>query len=137
MRDIHNYDDIMNLPRPEPKSHPRMPIADRAAQFAPFAALTGFSSVIEETARVTEERPTLDESEKERINRILAGLARHEKEKPLVKVSYFQKDARKSGGHSLTVECPLTKIDTYQKQLILENGLKIPFRDIIDLSRGS
>ena len=137
MRDIHNYDDIINLPRPEPKNHPRMPIADRAAQFAPFAALTGFSSVIEETARVTEERPTLDDSEKERINRILTSLARHEKEKPLVKVSYFQEDARKSGGHSLTVECPLGKIDSYQKQLVLENGLKIPFRDIIDLSRGS
>ena len=133
MPGIHDYDDILSMKRPEPKYHPRMPLADRAAQFAPFAALTGYSEVIREVGRTTEEKRVLDEREKERINRKLITLQSRISLKPFIVVTYFAPDEKKDGGSYLTVNGNLNKIDTYENKLILTNGVKIDFDEIIEL----
>lgn len=135
MRSIHDYEDIIDMPRPEPKNHVRMPAADRAAQFAPFAALTGYNAVIEETARETEARTTLDESEKLKINRTIERLQRCLKERPFAEITFFQQDRKKAGGRYETVKGMIKKIEEYQRQIIMENGTKISFQDIIHIRR--
>lgn len=135
MTGIHNYSDIYNIPRPDLKYHQRMPIADRAAQFAPFAALTGFSGMIEETGRTTEERIILDDKEKERINRRLISLANETGSKPEVQITYFIPDKKKTGGSYQTITGNLNKIDLYNKNIIIKDGVKIEFKDIINITR--
>ena len=135
MTGIHDYSDIINLPRPEPRFHQRMPIGDRAAQFAPFAALTGFSGVIEETGRVTEEKIHLDDREKERISRKLQRLQDEIKQQPDVTVTFFVPDAKKSGGSYQKFRGKLKKIDSYEKRVIFVNGMKINFDDILKIER--
>lgn len=131
MTSIHDYSDIINLPRPEPKRHLRMPLSDRAAQFSPFAALTGYSGVIDEAGRVTEEKIYLDEREKERINRRLIKLQSQIDLHPEVKITVYESDAKKKGGSYSSYLGRLEKIDTYNRVLILSNGLKVKFDDII------
>ena len=133
MTSIHDYSDIIDLPRPEPRFHQRMPIGDRAAQFAPFAALTGFSGVIEETGRVTDEKIHLDQKEKERLNRKLQKLQDEINQQPSVTVTFFVPDTKKSGGSYQEFCGNLKKIDTYQKCLVFTNGMKISFTDIFDI----
>ena len=135
MTGIHNYSDIYNIPRPDLKYHQRMPIADRAAQFAPFAALTGFSGMIEETGRTTEERIILDDKEKERINRRLSSLANETGSKPEVQITYFIPDKKKTGGSYQTITGNLNKIDLYNKNIIIKDGVKIEFENIINITR--
>ena len=135
MTGIHNYSDIYNIPRPDLKYHQRMPIADRAAQFAPFAALTGFSGMIEETGRTTEERIILDDKEKERINRRLRSLANETASKSEVQITYFIPDKKKTGGSYQTITGNLNKIDLYNKNIIIKDGVKIEFKDIINITR--
>ena len=133
MSSIHDYSDIIDLPRPELKWHQRMPTADRAAQFAPFAALTGYSSVIEEIGRTTEERVILDEREKERINRTLQILQSKIGRHPQVKITRFVTDSKKEGGSYQTIKGRLSKIVTAEKLLILTDGSKVKFDDIIKI----
>ena len=135
MTGIHNYSDIYNIPRPDLKYHQRMPIADRAAQFAPFAALTGFSGMIEETGRTTEKRIILDDKEKERINRRLRSLANETASKSEVQITYFIPDKKKTGGSYQTITGNLNKIDLYNKNIIIKDGVKIEFKDIINITR--
>ena len=133
MKSIHDYSDIINLPRPEPRYHQRMPIGDRAAQFAPFAALTGFSGVIEETGRVTEVKIHLTEREIERLNRKLQKLQKEIKKQPSVTITYFVQDTKKSGGSYQEFRGNLKNIDTYKNQLVFTNGMKISFEDILNI----
>lgn len=133
MPGIHDYEDILSIKRPEPQYHTRMPLADRAAQFAPFAALTGYSEVIKEVGRTTEEKRILDEREKERINRKLIALQSRISLQPFVVVTFFTPDEKKEGGTYLTVSGNLKKIDTYENKLILTNGVKIDFEEIIEI----
>ena len=135
MKSIHDYSDIINMPRPEPKRHLRMPLQDRAAQFSPFAALTGFSGVIDEIGRVTEEKIILDEKEKDRINRILISLRSEISQKPLIKITSFIPDTKKEGGSYQTYKGRLLKIDEFEGYLILTNHLKINFDDIISIEK--
>ena len=135
MTGIHDYSDIYNIPRPDLKYHQRMSISDRAAQFAPFAALTGFSGMIEETGRVTEDRIILDEREKERINRRLNSLANIIYTQPEVQITYFTPDIKKSGGSYRTITGKLKKIDLYNNLVIINDGVKIEFEDIININR--
>ena len=123
------------MPRPEPKNHIRMPVSDRAAQFAPFAALTGYNAVIDETARSTNFRMILDDSEKMRINRTLDRLHRIIKEEPYVEITFFDKDRKKAGGYCKTYKAAVRKIDEYQQEIILKNSTKISFQDIIDIRK--
>ena len=93
------YDDIINLPHHVSKKHSQMPIADRAAQFAPFAALTGYGEQIKETARTTEEFHQVSGQEKEELNQKLQILLQTQYKHPLISTYYFTPDARKQGGH--------------------------------------
>ncbi len=133
MPGIHDYDDILSMKRPEPRYHIRMPLADRAAQFAPFAALSGYSEVIHEAGRTTEEKKVLDEWEKERINRKLLTLQSRISLQPFIIVTFFAPDEKKEGGSYLTMSGNLKKIDTYENKLILTNGVKIDFEEIIEI----
>ena len=108
-----NYDDIINLPHHVSERHPHMSVSDRAAQFAPFAALTGYGDVIKETARLTETRPELSEDEKARMDHTQG-------ENAGIVVTYFVPDARKSGGAYRRAAGKLRRVDKAEDTLILE-----------------
>ncbi|MBZ2175599.1 hypothetical protein K8M07_10165 [Schnuerera sp. xch1] len=109
------YDDIINLPRHVSEKRNPMPIIDRAAQFSPFAALTGYDTAIKETARVTEDRIELDVYMKEALNNKLQILIDQLHEYPQVKIIYFQPDEKKDGGSYVTASGTVKKIDEYQE----------------------
>lgn len=92
------YDDIIGLPHPTSSKHPRMPISERAAIFSPFAALSGHSAALAETARLTDQKIELDEDTKAELDRKQAVLLEHIGEQPEVTVTWFQSDERKDGG---------------------------------------
>ena len=129
----HPYEDILHLPHPVSKTHPRMPLMNRAAQFAPFAALTGYDAAVEETARLTDEKLTLDEEQQLLIGERLALLAERVRERPVVALTYFVPDLRKAGGAYLSVKAPVKKVDEYEGLLQLETGRTVPFDDIYSL----
>lgn len=131
--DDHKYDDIIYLEHPTSRRHPRMPVADRAAQFSPFAALTGYDAAIKETARKTERRVELDEYEKAVLDERLRELAAHLDEQPVVTITYFQPDERKEGGAYLTTEGIVRKIDPFERCIVMMDGQKIPIEDISSL----
>lgn len=125
------YDDILHLPHPTSKRHPRMPIADRAAQFSPFAALTGHKAAIEETARVTDRRIELDEDAKEQLDQTLQLLLERIDEQPEITVTWFSPDKKKAGGQHHTATGKLKRIDTQESRLILTDGTQIPLEDLL------
>ena len=127
------YDDIINLPHHVSKTHPHMSIHDRAAQFSPFAALTGYDDSVKETARLTDEKPILDDIEIERIERLLQYLYSIIDEKPRATIQYFIPDDYKAGGKIVEVKESIRKIDVNASKLLLENGTEIPFKDIINI----
>ena len=127
------YEDMLELPHPVSKTHPQMPRRDRAAQFAPFAALTGYEEAVREAARITEEKMILDEDSKEQLDWKLRCLQEKVKEKPTITVTYFLKDEKKKGGKYVTVTGVLKKIDSYTHQFVLESGEEIPVEDIVSL----
>lgn len=125
------YEDIIHLPHPVSKRHKPMPVEDRAAQFAPFAALTGHQAAIEETARITDERVELDEEVKEHLNLQLQELRKNPWRK--IRIVYYVPDGRKSGGSYVTKTGLVKKINEYQKTLVLEDGSRIPLDDISEI----
>ena len=128
------YDDIIALPHPEPRTHPRMSLHDRAAQFSPFAALTGHSAAIAETGRLTDSRITLDESEMARVDAELQHLQELLPSRPTVSITYFVPDERKAGGSYQTVTGTVRRIDTVNGVLLLTDRREIPIADIFDIS---
>lgn len=129
----HLYDDIINMPHHVSTRHPQMPMIDRAAQFSPFAALTGYDAAIAETARLTEEKRELSEEQKQIISRQLHELKARLKTDPSVTVVFFQADGRKSGGSYETITGTAKKVDEYLGALEMSNGIVIPFKDIMSL----
>ena len=127
------YDDIIDLPRPASK-YPKMSRIDRAAQFSPFAALTGHEDSIKETARLTEKQIDLDESQKDEIGRLLSYLAENIQQKPEIAIRWFQPDRRKSGGVYQRARDRVVKIDDYRNEMTLEDGRIIPLRYIVELT---
>ena len=128
-----NYEDIIHLPHHVSSSHPHMPVSDRAAQFAPFAALTGYGDVIKETARQTDAKPELSEDEKEILDykiQLACGLSG---EKPGVRITYFVPDEKKSGGAYHTAEGRIRRINSDTEQLILEDRMQIDLDCIVDI----
>ena len=129
----HQYDDIIDLPHHVSATRPRMSMIDRAAQFSPFAALTGYDAAIKETGRLTARRIDLTEDSRAALDRkqqlLLDNLADH----PEVSVTYFIPDERKSGGAYITVTGIVKKVDDYQRLLLLTDGTKIPLDDILDM----
>lgn len=128
------YDDIINLPHHVSRKHPQMSIHDRAAQFAPFAALTGHGEAIAETARLTDRKIELDDYERLKLDEKLLILQEHIMEMPEVSVTYFCPDEKKEGGKYVTVTKALRKINEMERTLLMEDGMQISIEDILEVS---
>lgn len=130
----HRYDDIIDLPHHVSKKHPQMSLHDRAAQFSPFAALTGYEDAVGEAARLTDRRQELDEEQAALLEQQLSLLTETAADRPEITVTYFLPDARKSGGKYVTVRGALRRIDETEKTLIFTDGRRIAIRDIWEIS---
>lgn len=130
------YADIIDLPHPEPQNHPRMPQENRAAQFAPFAALSGYGDAVNETARLTDERMELNEDAKDALNDAMRriqhclGTGEH----PTAEITYFIPDERKAGGRYETISGIIRKVNTDIGYVILNNGFKIRINDVFEIN---
>lgn len=129
----HQYDDIINLPNPTSKTHPRMSLHDRAAQFSPFAALTGHEDAIKETARLTQEKQILSEDVIDKLNEQLKIIAKNIDAGQNVTITYFVQDSRKSGGAYVTHSGVVKKIDEYEHNLIMTDHTVIPIEQISEI----
>ena len=129
-----DYRDIIDLPAPVSSRHPQMPLQNRAAQFMPFAALTGYGDAIEETARVTDEKLELTEDELLILDQQLAELRPLLSQRPEVTFVYFEPDARKEGGAYITRAGIVKKIDDYRRSILLEDGTVIPMDALRELT---
>ena len=129
----HKYSDILHLPYQKSTNHPPMLNSHRAAQFAPFAALTGHDMAVREVARLTVDKVELDESSINRLNEKIQRLKKHLLNQPRVTITYFQHDEKKSGGTYLTMDGYVKKIDDYHNILEMSQGTRISFSDIFDI----
>lgn len=130
---MQKYDDIINLPRPKSKKHPRMSMENRAAQFSPFAALTGHSEAIKETQRLTDSRIELEQDAIDEINRRLMWIKDNIKSRPQAVVTYFVPDSKKNGGSYVTGSVTVVKIDETNHIITTADGTKIPVHNILEL----
>ena len=130
---IDKYMDIINLPHHVSKKHPQMSRYERAAQFAPFAALTGYEDIIEEEGRITDNRVEINEEAKYLLDRKMQILMNDIKNMPLVSITYFLPDERKSGGEYVTLDERVKKIDILKHIVITENAKIIPIAEIVDI----
>ncbi len=129
----HRYDDIIDLPRPVSKTHSPMPSADRAAQFAPFAALTGHGEAVKETARLTGKRIELDESCKAVLDDRLKKIREALDSRPAAVITYFVPDSQKEGGVYEEAAGRVVGIDGYLRQILFEDGRRISMDEIIGI----
>lgn len=125
------YGDIIHLPHKQSDTRPHMAVSDRAAQFAPFAALVGYDDAVRETARLTDSRRELSESELEDLNYKLNYLKEHLADEPEVTITYFQADEKKSGGAYCTCTGIVRKIDDFEHTILLHSGDKIFINDVV------
>lgn len=123
------YDDIIGLPHPNSERHPRMPMANRAAMFSPFAALSGYDDAVKETARLTDGKIELTEDEKSILDARLQRLTPGEN----AAITYFQPDGRKQGGAYLTASGEIKRIDGAAREIVLTDGRRIPIDDILEV----
>ena len=132
---FNKYEDIINLPRHISKKHPQMPIEERAAQFAPFAALVGYEDAVEETARITEKRIELNEEEKNILDIKIQMLSEQIKVQiyPNITIIYFIPDLKKEGGKYIKVSGVIKKIDEFKQLIILDDKTEIPIKDVINI----
>lgn len=129
--EMHKYDDILELPHHVSRSRPQMPVADRAAQFAPFAALSGHYEAVKEAARQTDARIEMDESCRAMLDRKLQEIQKQPDRS--VSVTYFVPDLKKPGGSYVTVTGRVGRIDGNGRRVILADGTCIPADDIIEI----
>ena len=134
---MSDYDDIINLPHHQSKNHPHMSMHDRAAQFAPFAALTGYDDAIKEARRLTDSKPELDENQLEELDQKLADLMTCIEEHPEVTITYFKPDDKKEGGAYVTCMGKIKKIDGYKRRLIFEDSREIEVCNIVEIEKMS
>ena len=130
---MSEYDDIIDLPRPKSRHEP-MPMSDRAAQFSPFATLTGYGDAIDETARLTDVRIELSEEERAELDykqQYLSTL-----DSPMVTVTYFVPDSRKSGGAYVTHTGVLKRVDEVERMMVFIDGVRIPIAEIISIGQN-
>ena len=131
--DIHRYDDIIKLPHHVSSVHPHMPISDRAAQFAPFAALTGHGEAIKETARLTDKRVELDENAKAILDEKLRMVQEMLAQNPEITVTYFQPDEKKAGGQYRSATGSVKKIDLFNHLIVMTDGLRLPLSEVFEI----
>lgn len=127
------YDDMLHLPHHVSSKHPQMSRASRAAQFSPFAALTGYDAAVKETARLTDQRIELEEEAKALLDQRLRLLTDRLSEQPMISITYFQPDDRKDGGAYVTTTGTVKKLDLYLNLLIMASGQKIPIGEILSI----
>lgn len=127
------YDDIIHLPRHISTTRPHMKTIDRAAQFSPFAALTGYDAAIKETARLTDERIELDDYIKDTLSQRLQIIADPINEHPEIAITHFQSDSRKTGGAYVTVTGTVKRIDEFERVAVMVDGTVIPIDEIISI----
>ena len=127
------YRDIINLPHHVSSKRPQMPMLDRAAQFSPFASLTGYDDAIHETGRLTDEKIDLSEEDKKTLDRKQQILSEKLSDHPALTITYFVPDAKKSGGAYVTKDGNLKKIDEFERWMMLTDGTKIPLDDVSDI----
>lgn len=131
---MKQYNDIITLPHHSSDVRAHMSLHDRAAQFAPFAALTGYDAAIGETARLTDAKLALSEEQGNILNERICIIMEHIKEKPEVNITYFVPDQRKSGGAYVTAAVSVRRIDDFTRRLILTDGNTIPLDDIYSIT---
>lgn len=133
LQENQRYDDIIHLPHHVSKRHPQMPLLNRAAQFSPFAALTGHEDAIWEAARQTDSFIELNEDRKEQLDEQLQLLKENLDQKPVCEITYFQPDEKKNGGAYVTICKPVKKIDEYQRRIIFTDGTALPIEHIFSM----
>ncbi len=133
----NKYDDIINLPHHISKKHPQMTLEARAAQFAPFAALTGYDDEVKETARLTNRRIELDDEAKSILDNKIQIILEQISQRPTVSITYFIPDTRKAGGEYVTITGIIKKVDGYNQVIVLENRTEIPINEIIDIDMNN
>ena len=127
---MNEYDDIINLPHHQSTKHKHMSNYQRAAQFAPFAALTGYDAAIDETARLTDKKLELSEEQQEYLNQQIQLLIECILEKPQVQITYFVPDERKSGGEYVTVTGNVRRVDDYNREIVFTDGMTVKIDDV-------
>jgi len=132
-KEFHRYDDIIHLPHHVSETRPRMSRHDRAAQFSPFAALTGHGAALLEAGRRTERQAELDEDRKSVLDGRLQALQERSVRHPEAAATYFQPDGRKAGGAYRTVSGPVKGVDAQGRRLLFEDGTVVPFDALYDL----
>ena len=130
---MRGYEDILNLPHHVSRKHPPMSMLNRAAQFSPFAALTGYDAAIRETARQTDRRIALSEDEKAEISEKLRLLRDVEAEHPVVTFVYFVPDGRKEGGKYVSRTAQVKRIDDFKQVILLADGQSISIDDLLEV----
>lgn len=131
-KNIHEYDDIINLPHHQSPTRPHMSNHDRAAQFSPFAALVGYGDAVKETARLTDERTELDEDARAALDAAFQSLQRGPAGQQ-VSITYFKRDLKKVGGAYLSATGNIKKTDVLERTIMLDDGTVIPMDDILDI----
>ena len=129
----NRYNEIINLPHHVSKTRPQMPMSDRAAQFAPFAALTGYDSAIKETGRLTDDKIEMDEEALNILNMKFQILVDSLDDEPEVTFTYFKPDERKAGGAYHEVTGTVKKVDDFERLILMQNGTKMPMDDILNI----
>ena len=127
------YNEIMGLPHHVSKTRPQMPMSDRAAQFTPFAALTGYDAAIKETGRLTDERIELDEEALTALDMKYQLLMDALDDEPEVTITYFQPDERKAGGKFVSAVGAVKKIDDFERRITMRDGTRIPMDDVLSI----
>lgn len=125
--------ELLEMERPVSAHHAPMRRCDRAAQFAPFAALSGFDETVQEAGRLTQAQIELAENEREALNDALVRLAARLPEQPEVRLTYFQPDAKKSGGIYRTILTRIRRLDANAQVLVLTDGTRIPFDALLSI----
>lgn len=128
-----NYNDIIDLPHHVSATRPQMSMMDRAAQFSPFAALTGYDSAIKETGRLTDEKIEMGEEALNILNMKFQILVDCLDDEPVVTFTYFKPDDHKSGGAYLEVTGTVKKVDDFERLIVTQNGMKMPMDDILNI----
>lgn len=128
------YDSIINLPHHISNKHPRMTLEERSAQFAPFAALTGYDGQIKEKARLTKKKIEIDEELKAILDSKIQIITENIINNPEVEITYFVPDSKKAGGEYVSVTNIVRKIDNYNRCIVMKNDIKIPIDEIIDIN---
>ena len=127
------YDDIINLPHHVSTIRPQMSMIDRAAQFSPFAALTGYDAAIKETGRLTDEKIEMDEEALNILNMKFLLLVDRLADEPEITFTYFKPDERKAGGAYIDVTGKVKKVDDFERLIVMQNGTKMPMDDILNI----